>query len=172
MPRSKSGSVYERRPGVWECRVTVGGATLRSVVHGSENDAWADVRRMESELGAVPALGRDATLNEIWAAYRAAHGTRLAPKTMHGYDWLMGSFVLPALGERLAWSVTRADVQRMMLGGGWSRDRAIRCRRVLSSVLTWATTEGYIGENHLNISLQQPKQFQIFLQLITLAISF
>ena len=147
MPRSKSGSVYERRPGVWECRVTIGGTTLRSVVHGSDQDAWADVRRMESEVGAVPSLGRDATLSDVWAAYRAAHGTRLAPKTMHGYDWLMGSFVLPALGDRLAWSITRSDVQRMMLGSGWSRDRAVRCRRVLSSVLTWAATEGYVSGN-------------------------
>lgn len=145
--RSRSGSVYERRPGVWECRVTVAGQTLRSVVHGDERAAWDDVGRMEASLRRVPSLGRDATLRDVWRAYRASRGQRLATKTLRGYEWHMESFVLPALGDRMAWSLARADVQRMMLTDGWSRDRALRCRRILSAVLSWAVAEGLLADN-------------------------
>lgn len=147
MPRSRSGSVYERRPGVWECRVTVAGQTMRSVVHGDEEAAWTDVARLEGKLRRVPTLGRDATLRAVWGAYRASKGQRLATKTMAGYEWHMERFVLPALGDRMAWSITRADVQRLLLTEGWSHDRAARVRRILSAVLSWAEAEGYVPSN-------------------------
>lgn len=147
MARSKSGSVYERRPGVWECRVTVAGQTMRSVVHGTEDDAWGDVSRMEAMLGRIPKLGRDSTLRDVWAAYRRSKGQRLATKTMYMYEWHMERLVLPEMGDRLAWSIERADVQRLLLTEGWSRDRASRVRRILSAVLSWAEAEGYVPSN-------------------------
>lgn len=143
----RPGNVYERRPNVWECRVTVGGTKLSRVVHGTEAEARAAVESMASELGRVPERGRDATLSEVWGAYRASRGQRLAPKTLESYAWLMESFVMPALGGLRVWEVDRPAVQRVLLTEGWSRDRAARCRRVLSAVLTWAASEGYISEN-------------------------
>ena len=147
MPRPTSGSVYERRPGIWECRVMVDGTTMRETVHGSESDARAVAARMAATMGRVPALGRDATLSDLWAVYAAVRGPRLAAKTLRLYAWHMERFVLPALGERLAWTIGRPDVQRLLLTDGWTRDRAMRCRRILSSVLSWAVAGGYLAEN-------------------------
>lgn len=156
MARSRSGSVYERRPGVWECRVTSGGATARSVVRGTEADAWADVRRLEATLGKVPPLGREATLRAVWDAYRASRGQRLAAKTLANYEWHMERVVLPALGGRPAWSLSHADVQALLLTPGWSRDRAARVRRVLSSVLSWAEGAGHVSSNVARGSFELP----------------
>lgn len=147
MPRSKSGTVYERRPNVWECRVTVHGQSLCRTVHGTEDAAWDAVRAMEARLGRVPTLGRETTVRALWGAYSASRGQSLAPKTLSVYDWHMRRFWLPLIGDRLAWEVTRSDVQDAMLTQGWTRDRAKRCRRILSAVYSWAVGAGYVAEN-------------------------
>lgn len=153
MPRSKSGTVYERRPNVWECAVTCGTRadgtrrTMRSTVHGTEQDAWAEVRRIERALDRDPSLGRGVTLADVWTAYRAARGAMLAPKTLKGYDWYMSDMWLPALGGRDVTAITKGDVQRVMLST--TRHKADQGRRVLSAVLSWAVRAGSLNANPL-----------------------
>ena len=149
--------IREVRSNVWEVRKTHGHRgdgrprTLYRTVHGTRADALAAEAALAAEMGADPTLGRGTTLREVWDAYGASRGQRLAPKTLDVYRWHMERHWLPILGDEDVSRITRPMVQRALMGSGWSHDTAVRNRRILSTVLTWAQNEGVIAENPIRV---------------------
>lgn len=150
-------SIREVRPGVWEARKTHGHRddgrprSMSRTVHGSHADAVAAEAALTALLCADPTVGRGTTLRAVWGAYSGSRGQRLAPKTLSVYTWVMERHWLPTMGGVDVSAITRAMVQRALLGSGWSRATAIRNRRVLSTVLTWAVNEGWLRENPIRV---------------------
>ena len=150
--RRDVGSWRERRPGVWEVRVSCGykadgtRRTIYKTVNGTEADARKVAHGLASDLGRHANIHRGITLAATWEAYLADKGQRLAAKTVQLYTWLMDRTWLPAFGDRDISTLSRQDVQDTMLAES-SRDMARRLRTVLSSVLSWAVSAGVLDEN-------------------------
>lgn len=150
-------SIRAKGPGTWEVRKTHGHRqdgrprSMSRTVHGSYADAQAAETALAAQMGADPTLGRGTTLRTVWGAYRDSRGQRLAPKTLSVYAWHMERHWLPAIGDMDVTSVTRAVVQAELLGRGWSHDTAVRNRRILSTVLTWAANEGMLPSNPIRV---------------------
>ena len=161
MPRSKVGSWREVRPGVWQVRVSSGyradGAqrTVSRTVHGTEDDARREAARIADELGRSPAMQRGVTLADVWWRYLERRAPQLARKTAKGYEWLMGKEWLPRLGGTDVSAISHADVQAALLSMG--HDRAVRSRRVLSAVLSWAVSAGLVDGNAAMGSFEFPR---------------
>lgn len=123
MPRKKTGSMREVRPGVWEVRVSVGyrrdgsQRTAQVTVHGSERDADAARISLAAEMGRCPTLGDPMTLDEYFYGHflpgRQASTTRANSKT---YESVWRNHISPAMGDRDVASVTNVDVQAWVNG--------------------------------------------------------
>lgn len=88
-----AGSVREKRPGVWQVRVSLGRdpetgkyRTLAREVHGGRRDAERAAARLLTEVSdgrATAARGSVGDLLQRWLEHQEARG--LAPRTLHGY---------------------------------------------------------------------------------------
>lgn len=150
--RSRLGSKRKMPNGRWEVRVGNGyraDGRQRVVTERVDTEEEADrrIREIAEELGRRPDLARGIALGALWDAYRADKGERLTRKTMYDYDWLMGRFWLPAMGDRDISRIGRAEVQAVLLT--IPRTYAKRALGVLSSALTYAVSRGALVDNPL-----------------------
>ena len=148
--RSRLGSKRQTPSGRWQIRVQNGyreDGAPRVISETVDTEAEADRRIAElvAEMGRRRDLARGVTLSDLWERYKKERGPLLAKKTLSGYEWYMERSWLGVWGSRDITTITRADVQREMLG--MPRDRADRSRRVLSSVLTFAVNENLLDKN-------------------------
>lgn len=141
--RSKLGTKRRTPSGRWEVSVASGyraDGRKRVLWATVDTEAEADARILElaAELGRRPDMARGITLAALWDYYLDDKGRRLALKTVRNYTWYMEHVWLPSMGDVDITLISREEVQAVMLT--LSRDCAERSRRVLSGVLTYATT--------------------------------
>jgi integrase len=151
-----TGSLRQRRRGVWELRVALGPdlATGRSLVrsvtvHGDRDDAQAALARWAAKAEAVRA-GRCAvpriSVADLLGRWLAAqHGWRLS--TVIGYRSVVGALRADPIGARRASQVVppvlRAVAQRWAAAGAGHATIAARVR-CLRSAFGWAYREGIL----------------------------
>lgn len=111
--------------------------------HVSEKEAEA--ARAEAERRAA------VTVRTLASRYLAEHvGLKRKPRTLDAYRQIINSHVLPALGDREARSITRADMAALHAG---LADRPVMANRVLavvSAMFTWAARVGVVSEDFAN----------------------
>lgn len=149
--RSRLGSKRQLETGRWQIRVKSGyraDGKPRVVTETLDSEADADKRIMQLavQMQSNRAFARGVTLGEMWDAYVADKGQRLARKTLSWYTHYMNDVWLPRWRDVDVTRIQRTDVQRELLTLP-SRGKADRSRRVLSSVLTYAANAGAIDHN-------------------------
>jgi len=160
MPR-KLGSWREVRPNVWQVRVSNGYKTdgsrrvVTRTVHGTEDDARREAERIADELGRSPALARGVTFGTVWTRYLERRAPKLAKKTVNGYAWVIKKDWLPRFEGMDVSAISHADIQAALLS--MTHDRAIRAKRVLSAVLSWAVSVGMVDENAAQGAYELPR---------------
>ncbi|HEY8822044.1 MAG TPA: tyrosine-type recombinase/integrase [Dermatophilaceae bacterium] len=164
-----SGSLRQRRPGVWEVRVALGADPIsghcrqRSVtVRGDSAEAaeqlarWAAVATLvRVARRADPAVSL-ARLLETWLG--TDHGWR--PSTVAGYRSVVGFLVADPLGRRRASTLTPALVRLACTGWlrGGAGEATVWARvRVLRSALGWAYTERILDSCPLDVMRGPPQ---------------
>jgi integrase len=158
--RRGSGSIRERRPGVFEVRVAVGmdaaGSHTRQrsvTVHGTAADAEAQAARLAADVAARPtrtparllALGE---LLEVWL--RADHPWK--PSTLVGYRCAVRALAADPLARLRVQTLTPGDVRaawRRWNAAGASTATVAGRFRVLRAALGWAYDERLIDVHPL-----------------------
>lgn len=156
-----TGSIRERRPGVFEIRVAVGvdpgsGRTLQRsfYFHGSSHAAEERRRELAAEFAEYRAQRRGSpflTVGELLALWVSApHDWR--PATLRSASWMVKVINNEPLARRRV-NLLRPSVIRVVMAT-W-RDQGVTVAsvsgrfRILRSALTWASTEGIIDHNPL-----------------------
>jgi integrase len=155
-----SGSIRERRPGVFEVRVAVGmdpaGSHTRQrsiTVHGTRDDAEAQAAQLvaAAATGRTRPPGRLLALGELLDVWLAAdHPWK--PSTLVGYRCAVGALTADPLARRRAQSLTPADVRaawRRWSAAGASTAVVAGRFRVLRAALGWAYDERLIDVHPL-----------------------
>lgn len=118
-----AGSVREKRPGVWQVRVSVGRdpdtgkyRTIAREVHGGRRDAERAAAKLVTEIAegrASTARGSLADLLIRWLEHQTARG--LAPRTLHSYRGFVRR-ICEELGSKELRKLTPADLDRFYAG--------------------------------------------------------
>ena len=149
MPRSNLGSKRRLPSGRWQVVVTHGyreDGRPRRVYETVDTESDADRRIIElsAELGARPDFRAGVTLRTLWSLYKSDKGARLARKTLADYERHMEKTWMPAFGDEDISRITRRSIQEVMLRCP-TRYNAEHCKRVLSSVLSYAMNCGWLS---------------------------
>lgn len=122
MPRSRSGSKREMRPGVWEVSAAAGyredGRPRRvyRTIKGTATDADRALRALMVEMDEAPSLGMRSTIADYWPVFERRlrqKGVTNATLTDYEKEWRLR--IEPAFGH-LRWSDLRfRDVQSWVL---------------------------------------------------------
>lgn len=160
MPR-KLGSWREVRPNVWQVRVSNGYKSdgsrrvVTRTVHGAEDDARREAERIADELGRSPSMLRGVTFGNVWARYLERRAPKLAKKTVSSYAWVIKKDWMPRFEQTDVSAISHADIQAALLS--MTHDRAIRAKRVISAVLSWAVSVGMVDENAAQGAYELPR---------------
>lgn len=150
--RSNLGNKRQLPSGRWEISVAHGyreDGRVRRVYETVDTESDADRRIVElsAELGARPDFRAGITLKTLWALYKADKGARLARKTLADYTRHMDKVWIPAFGDSDISTISRRAIQSVMLERCTTRYNAAHCKRVLSSVLSYAVNAGWLHSN-------------------------
>lgn len=154
MRRRTFGSIRQLPSGRWQARHRDREGVLRAAGETFATKADADrwLATLQHELGAGewvdPKLG-ELTLRE-WATSWMRNQLHLKPKTKVSYQSLLGSRLLPALGDVLLGELRTSHVQAMVArfqGEGLSASRCRQVVMVLSQILDAAIADGLIRAN-------------------------
>lgn len=152
------GSKREKRPGVWELRVTVGRdpmtGKLRQVsrsFHGGVRDAEDALRKLVGEVDAHGSAGGSRTLGDAlhaWLDHRTALGR--SPTTLANYATKVRSVdATPLAAVRL--SKLRAEhlnsFYRDRLARGDSAQTVCHFHRIIGGALRFAVRQGWVPRN-------------------------
>src|SRR5664280_2004471 len=157
-----SGSMRQRRPGVWEVRVAVGPdpvsgrSRYRSLtVHGDRDAAQAARARWAATAELVRSSGRTRpgiTLADLLREWQCAdHGWR--PSTVAGYRSVAGFLTQDPVGKRRAVDLTPKVLTAACANWrsqGWPDPTVWARMRVLRSALGWAYTERILDVHPLD----------------------
>ena len=147
------GSIRQRRPGLWEARVTVGfdaqGRQLRRSIYGKTR---ADVAaRMTASLakladGVAPASDRQ-KLRDFLASWIEAQ-TNIRPNTKRRYRGLIDHQIVPLLGGGPARSVDAAACRHGPSTSGRKRPRAPHSEPCTRRLADGAGRRPTVGDGH------------------------
>lgn len=150
-----AGSVREKRPGVWQVRVSVGRdptsgkyRTIAREVRGGRRDAERAAAKLVTELAegrASIARGTVADLLTRWLEHQTARG--LAPKTLHSYR-CFARRISEELGSKELRKLTAADLDRFyarLVAGGLSAKSVHHYHATLRAALRQARRWGLIA---------------------------
>lgn len=144
-----SGSVRERRPGVWELRVYAGRDPSGRVRHrhttfvGSKRAAGAELARLVAEQDRSPVMVADSecrawgpatTINDAIAGWRDNGWQDLSPTTTRRYESLWKVHIAPGIGRRKIASLGPYDIERWfrsLKAGGLSEASVRQARAML-----------------------------------------
>src|SRR5664279_4743648 len=157
-----TGSLRQRRPGVWEVRVAVGSdpvsgrSRYRSLtVHGDRESAQAARERWAAKAELVRSSGRTRpgiTLADLLREWLCAdHGWR--PSTVAGYRSVAGFLTQDPVGSRRAVDLTPKVLAAACAdwrSQGWPDPTVWARMRVLRSALGWAYTERILDVHPLD----------------------
>lgn len=152
--RSKLGSKRRLSDGRWEVRVSRGyrvdgrQRTIREVV-ASEDEADRRIIEIAADMGVHPEKAAGLTLSAVWALYKKDKGKRLANKTMADYSRYMDNLWLERFGSSDISDIHTHDIQRALLSCS-TRHTSIHAKRAMSSVLTFAQSEGLLSEHPMH----------------------
>jgi integrase len=157
-----SGSIRERRPGVWEIRVVVGFDPVhaRSVqrsftIHGDEQVAEQRKRQLTDDYGisrlAFTSEASRLTVAELLERFLAAPHL-WKPATVASHTHVVRSLVEDHVGRRRLVALTRGDVRAAICrwqSAGLSVSTVSSRWLVLRSGLSWAVSEGVLRSDPL-----------------------
>lgn len=152
--RSKLGSKRQLSDGRWEVRVSHGyrvdgkQRTIRDVC-ATESDADRRIVEIAADMGAHPEKAAGVTLGAVWSLYKKDKGKRLANKTMADYSRYMDKLWLEKFRLTDISDIRTHDIQRALLTCS-TRHTAIHAKRAMSSVLTYAQSEGLLTEHPMH----------------------
>lgn len=150
--RSRVPEPRQLPSGRWRARITAGfraDGSKRTVskTFDTKADAQAWILQESVDLGRRPDLDAGVTLSTLWKLYESDKGTRLSKKTLIGYRSQMRTW-LASMGDVDISHITCPDVQRVI--SGMTHENALHSKRALSSVLTYAVSEGLLSKNPLH----------------------
>lgn len=148
-----AGSIQKiNRPNPWRARYRAPDGRERSKSFARKIDAekWLTAQLADSDRGVWTDPKAGTVTVEEWSEswLSGLHG--LKPKTIHGYQSLLRSRVVPAFGEAQLKRITPAAVRAWiaeMADEGLSPDRIRQARQLLSAMLDQAVNDGLIARN-------------------------
>lgn len=150
--RNKLGSKREIRPGVWEIAVASGrrrdGSMRRKyrTIHGTEQDADAEIIRLAADMGRSPTIGDGMTMDDyFWGVFlpdREATTTNATSKT---YERHYRNHIAAHFGQRDIGSITYTDVRRWV--DELPPQSAPQYTRTMRAILNQAHYDGIIPES-------------------------
>lgn len=146
-----TGSLRERRPGVWELRVGAGRDPAsgkyrqqHKTVHGTERQARRALAALVGDVDGGRRPRATGTLAELLAQWLAQAEADLSPSTMREYRRLVDRRILPALGARPLAKVTVVELEdfyrglvRSGLGAGSVRQVHAIIRKAMTEAMRW-----------------------------------
>jgi len=156
--RDPLGSMYERRPGVWEVRKQVGQRVINETVHGTEDDARARLYALSNEIGRTPRAADGMTLDEFVRVYWIPTLERQgrAKSTTQGYLSAYRLHVAAPFGARRLDDIPDSDVRSWV----WSIDSpgaARKAFKVLKQALRSAFDFGFLPDEPLRRRIPLPR---------------
>lgn len=155
MPRGRTGSKREVRPGVWEVSASAGyredGRQRREYryVTGTEAEAEAARVALVADMSGSPSLGLRSTLSDYWPTFEArlvAKGVTNATILDYRKSWELR--VRPQFGD-LRWSQLRfSDIQRWVLT--LTHNQATHAIRFLRRYINSAIDDELLDRNPLD----------------------
>jgi hypothetical protein len=144
--RRGTGSMLQRRPGVWKLTATTPTGRAHATFRGSTIDAETALETLTVAHGAVPA-----TVDQLVGAYLthlAAVGR--APSTQRRYRQLWRQWLAPRLGHHHPDDVQRRHVERCLAAmdtAGQSSSSVHQAAVLLSGAYQWAGSTGRSNYN-------------------------
>lgn len=152
-----TGSIRERRPGVWEIRVGAGRdpATgkyrqLHKTVHGSERQARRALAALVGDFDEGRRPRATGTLGELLEQWLAKVDGELSPSTLREYHRLVDRRILPGLGGRQLGKlgvVELEDFYRALVRGGLGAGSVRQVHAIIRRSLAEAVRWGWIATN-------------------------
>lgn len=146
--------IRERKPGVWEVRVSSGRRadgtprTVSRTVRGTRAEALAERERLKWQLGSSPSFGETTSLGDFWPAFVDGCKVKgLANATIRDYEKNWRLHVEPRFGRVPASSITFGDVQRWVYT--MTPGTAHHAARVFKRMLSCAIDAGIVDSNPL-----------------------
>jgi len=144
--RRGTGSMLQRRPGVWKLTATTSTGRVHATVHGGRADAHAALDALTVAHGAIPD-----TVDQLVAGYLTHLGAAgRADSTVRRYRQLWNQWLAPTLGPTAPDAVTRRDLERglaAMARAGQSASSIHQAAVVLSGAHQWARGNGHSSHN-------------------------
>jgi integrase len=115
-----TGSMREKSEGTWEIRFEIGPdpangrrRQLTRVVHGTQKQAHAALRREITAVGAGNYRGTSTKFNALCATWLNLQSHNLGPAKVRSYESLLNSMVMPTLGKKSLNLVRAADLDAL-----------------------------------------------------------
>ena len=122
MARRREGEVVARGDGRWMIRWSLGRdessgrcRAKSKTIHGTRRDAERELRRIQRSRDTCEYVDPSKeTLNVFLDRWLAASGSRVSPRTLEGYRWLLRRYVRPKLGSLRLVRIRPLDVQALV----------------------------------------------------------
>lgn len=161
--RSSVGSKREIRDGVWQVRVSVGyrrDGTQRVVsrtVHGTAQDADAEIVSIRASMGLAPSVGTGTTLDDyFWGVFSPDRHATTTSANAKTYDTIFRRHISGTLGAERIERITRQQVKAWILT--LPAQSAPSYVRALRAILSQARFDGYIERSPMDgVSFRMPR---------------
>lgn len=156
--RNDGYSVWQRKDGLWEARVTVGynangNAKRKSFYARTRTEALEEAKKFKAKLdgGGIAPITRDTSLGQWLDQWLEVYiRPRREPRTIKYYNDFIRLHIKPALGKVPLRKLTAIEVQRLMnkrSESGLSASSVRGLRATLRSALSQAWKEGLVEQN-------------------------
>jgi integrase len=165
MKTTAKGSMYERTPGVWLLRVSMGAdpatgkyRTVSRTIHGSKTDAKTALAAFATEVDKGEVAEREdkrLTLAAYIETFLAGHALNVSARTVQGYREKL-AYATAKIGKLRLSKVTPGDLRRLyaeLVAGGGHGGRALspqtvkHVHRALFTALDRAVKDGLLTRN-------------------------
>lgn len=160
MPRSRSGSIRETRPGVWVVRASDGtymGKQRRvsKTVHGDRRDAELALNALQADLtGTLP--DAEMTLREYFHAVFLPTRRNLTENTRKSYESHFRNHIEPTFGDKPLQTITRRSIQRWL--SELPPTSARNYMKTMSAVMNGAVEDGCLETPLILTHMRYPRR--------------
>jgi integrase len=153
-----AGSIREKSARTWEIRFEIGPdpangrrRQLTRVVHGTQKEARAALRREIAAVGAGKYRGTSTKFNALCAMWLKLQSRNLGASRVQSYETLLNSMVLPTLGKRSLNLIRASDLnslyEKLTLRKRLSPVEVDRVHDVVWQAFMQAEKWGWLGTN-------------------------